>query len=378
MKFEFSPSQRRFQSEVEAFVRSDVIPNADQFDAKEALPQCLVQQLGRRGYLGCIVPRRFGGGEIGAINYGLLNRALNKGCSSVRSLLTVHTMVCHALERWGDIDQKCRWLPRLAAGELIAAFALTEPGAGSDAAGIEMFARKKGNRYIVNGVKTWITCGQIADLFLFFAKCEDMRHAAFLVERDTPNLTIKPLRGMLGTSASMLAEITFRDCEVPTASRVGRVGFGLAAIAATALDIARYSVAWGCLGMSEACLTASMNYSNTRTQFGTTLKNHELISRLLANMIANVRATKLLCVSAGNSRERGDPQGIGETCIAKYFASRTAATVTRDAVQIQGALGCSRGSPVARFYRDAKVMQIIEGSDEMQQLLIPSFVLESY
>jgi alkylation response protein AidB-like acyl-CoA dehydrogenase len=222
---------------------------------------------------------------------------------------------------------------------------------------------------VLHGHKKWITYGQIADVFLLFAQLNG-KVSAFLVERDTPGLSMIPIAGMLGTRASMLAELHLQDCVIAKENLVGGSGFGLAPIATSALDIGRFSVACGCVGIAQACLDATLAFTSTRKQYGTLLKEHQLIQQMVTDMITNVKAARLLCHHAAYLKDKGDPATLMETFIAKYFASTAAMKAANDAVQIHGALGCSSEYPVQRYLRDAKVMEIIEGSTQIQQITI--------
>ncbi len=306
------------------------------------------------------------------VTFGLLNEELGRGCSSLRSLLTVHSMVIQAVQRWGRREIKERWLPKLASGEAIGAFALSEPDVGSDASAIQARATATPEGYLLNGRKKWITSGQIADLFLVFARYEE-RPCAFLVERERAGLTILPLKGLLGLRASMPAELHFQQCLIPKSSLVGGEGFGVSAVAASALDLGRYSVACGCVGLAQACLDAVLSYTENRRQFGVELKEHQLVQQMVTNMLVTVQAARLLCYHAGALKDQGDPRMIMQTWSAKYFASRTAMRAASDAVQLHGANGCSNAYPVQRYFRDAKIMEIIEGSTQIQQVTIARY-----
>jgi glutaryl-CoA dehydrogenase (non-decarboxylating) len=369
MKIELTSEHLSEQAAYKSFVDEEVIPVADQCDQQERVPRELINRIARRGYLGALAPKAAGGVGMDMITFGLLNEELGRGCSSLRSLLTVHSMVAQTISRWGSGGQKERWMRRLATGEDLAAFGLTEPDVGSDARSIETSATLLGDTYVLNGNKKWITFGQIADLFLVFAQCEG-GPAAFLVEKMTPGLSVNPISNMLGARASMLAELRFQDCLVPRENLIGKPGFGVSHIASSALDCGRYSVAWGCLGLARACLEASVRYAAKRRQFGGALIDFQLIQRMISDMITDVRATRLLCLHAGHLRNAGDPSAMMETSIAKYFASRTASKASSDAVQIHGANGCSGEYPVQRYFRDAKIMEIIEGSTQIHQLNI--------
>jgi hypothetical protein len=367
-----TPQQEADRLAFREFVEGEVAPRADEFDRAEGIPPELIQKLAARGYLGAAVPEGYGGRGMDAVTLGLLNEEVGRGCSSVRSLLTVHHMVSLAVLRWGTDAQRRGRLPRLAGGESVAAFALTEPNAGSDARQIETAATRDGDAYVLEGEKKWISFGQVADLFLVFARCEG-GPAAFLVPRDAEGLTVKATGGLLGTRASMLAELRLGNCRVPAENLVGREGFALSHVAASALDYGRYSVAWGCAGLLRACLEASVRHANERNQFGSLLKDHQLIRRMITDMMTDVRAARLLCLRAGQLKDAGDPSAPVETLVAKYFAARAAMRAASDAVQIHGAVGCSAESSVSRYFRDAKVMEIIEGSNEIQQLAIADY-----
>jgi alkylation response protein AidB-like acyl-CoA dehydrogenase len=369
---ELTDQQKEARAGFRDFVDAEVVPVADAYEREERVPPALVAEVARRGYLGAALPEEYGGGGMGMMSCGLLNEEFGRGCSSLRSLLTVHGMVGQALLKWGGRELRARWLPRLAAGETLAAFALTEPQVGSDAARVETSARPEGDAYVLDGRKRWITFGQIAHLFLVFAQCEG-KGAAFLVERDSPGLSVTPISGMLGVRASMLAELRFEGCRVPRENLVGRVGFGFSHVAAAALDFGRFTVASGCVGIGQASLEASLKYAAERRQFGAPLKDHQLIRQMLTSMMANVRAARLLCYRAGYLRDAGRPEAILETSIAKYFASTAATKAASDAVQIHGANGCSADYPVQRYLRDAKIMEIIEGSTQMQEITIAPY-----
>lgn len=370
MRTALTPKQESARRSFREFVEGEIVPYADAFDREERLPPGLFAELAARGYLSAALPEKSGG--MDAVTLGLLNEEVGRGCSSVRSLLTVHHMVTVAVSRWGSERQRDRWLPPMASGETIAAFGMSEPNVGSDARQVETSAVRDGDSFILNGEKKWISFGQVADLFLIFAQCEG-RPCAFLVPRRADGLSTREITGLLGVRASMLAELRLTDCRVPRESLVGGVGFGFSHVAAAALDYGRYSVAWGCVGIAQACLDACLGHAGERRQFGSLLKDHQLVRRMLSDILTEVRAARLLCLHAGQLKEAGDPAAMPETLIAKYFASRTAMRAAGNAVQIHGARGCSAESPVARYFRDAKVMEIIEGSNEIQQLTIAEY-----
>jgi alkylation response protein AidB-like acyl-CoA dehydrogenase len=353
------------------FTEALIAPRAGDFDSEQFIPRTLVTEMANEGLLCSTLPTKYGGGGKDAITHGLLNEEIGACCSSVRCMLTVHDMAAASIMRWGTPRQRERWLPEMASGATLGAFALTEPGVGSDAASIESVAVEREDGYAISGHKIWITSAQIADLFLVFAKLE-RQNCAFLISRETPGLSIQPIAGMLGVRGSMIGELHFNSCVVPKDRLLGAPGFGFSHVASSALDFGRYTVAWGCVGLARACAAASSSHAHTRYQFGKPLEEHQLIRRLLSDMFVNLDAARLLCCQAGCLRDTGDPLSIHETSVAKYFAARAASQAANDAVQIHGGHGCGPCFPVQRFLRDAKVMEIIEGTNEMHQISLAS------
>ena len=379
MGIELSTQQKELQSAFRAFAGDYIAPQAGDFDRQEAMPRQFLDGLAERGYLASHVPPEHGGRGLDMISYGLLHEEFGRVCSSTRTFLTVHDMVAEVILRIGGDELRNAWLPALTAGRYLAAFALTEPEAGSDAAAIQTTAAQDGEGYLLTGQKKWISFGQVADLFLVIARIgEGGPPGGFLVRRDTPGLTITPMKGLLGLRGTMLAELHFDECPVSGDSRVGPAGMPSGLLTGTALQLGRYSVAWGCVGIGESCMEASFQYSSERTQFGVLLGQHQLIRRMLTDMVTDVRAARLLCLQAGHLLQARDATAIQATLIAKYFASRMANRVASDAVQIHGANGTSDTRPIERHFRDARIMEIIEGSTQIQQITIAKYGLQEY
>ncbi len=374
MRLRLSQEQRRRQAEFRRFADQHVVPYAAEWDQAGEMPRSAIGALTAAGYLGTLLPAEVGGAGLDALLYGLLTEEIGRGCSSLRSLLTVHDMVAVAVKRWGNADLKQHYLPRLARGEDLGAVAITEPDVGSDAAKVAMCARRDGDEYVLDGTKRWITYGRIADVFLLLARDDEDQLTAFMVEADAPGLERRPLE-VTGTRAAMLAELVFDGCRVPAAQLVGRPGFGFSHVMATALDQGRYSVAWGAVGIAQACLEATMSYTAERQQFGRPLFDHQLVRRKLTEMIAGTQAARLLCCRAGTLRDEGDPNSVAETLLAKYSASRAAVDAAGSAVQLHGANGVTEDFPLSRYLRDAKVTEIIEGSSQILQHLLPRYPL---
>lgn len=369
---ELSEPQRAALAGFRDFVDSEVVPHADRYHYEQHTPRQAITQMAERGYLGLSLPPAAGGGGHDQVTLGLLHQEFGRGCASLRSLLTVHGMVSHSILRWGSKGQKEQWLSLLATGKVIGAFALSEPTVGSDAKAVTTEALETEDGYVLRGEKKWITYGQIADLFLVFARCQG-QPTAFLVERDTPGLSLEPISDLLGLRASMTARVRLQGCRVPKANLLGRIGFGVSHIAASALELGRSTVAWGCVGLAQACADACLSYTNERSQFGVRLREHPLILQLLSDMLTDLTAARLLCLHCSRLRDSQDPESAMATAMAKYFASKAAVAAALSAVQIHGANGCSREYPIQRHLGDAKIMEIIEGSSQIQQLSIARY-----
>lgn len=365
----------RSRASFREFVDTVVAPFADEFDRDQKIPAGVLAQVAERGYWGAVLPRSAGGSGMDMVTLGMLHEEIGRGCSSLRSLLTVHTMVASTLRRWGTAEACGRYLPGLASGDKLGAFCLTESSAGSDMSSVATTAIRDDGDYVLNGAKQWITGGQVAAVFLVFARTE-RGLSAFVVDANNPGVQCTPIENVLGTRASMLAEVLFADCRVPAQALLGTEGAG-PMVATAALDLGRYSVAAGCVGILQACLDASVAHTAGRRQGGALLRDHQLVRRMIADMVTSVHAARSLCGQAGELKDSGDPATLTATWIAKYFASTHAMRAATDAVQLHGAGGCAGGHPVNRYFRDAKVMEIIEGSSQIQQLTIAEHAYQS-
>lgn len=361
-------SARRFATEF-------VDPLASQADQEQAMPAVLLDRLREGGWLGAALPSEWGGSGMDPLAYGLVTEEIGRACSSVRSLLTVHNMSSQALVRFGSAEQQARWLPDLCAGRKLIAFALTEPDAGSSASAIRTEARKGTDSFLVSGTKIWTTFGQIADLYLVFARCEDAP-VALVIERDREGVHVEPISDVLGTRGSMLARVRFEDVEVPATHRVGPVGAGISFVANSTLDHGRFSVAWGATGIIRGCLDACLSYATERRQGSHSISEHQLVRRELTNMLAAHTTAHALCSRAAYFRMIGDPRAVMETTLAKYHAAQSAVQTATDAIRLHGANGTSRNYPVERYMRDAMILEIIEGTREVLQDSLASYALQ--
>ncbi|GGV11009.1 acyl-CoA dehydrogenase family protein [Streptomyces spectabilis] len=351
--------------------------DAAAWDARGELPADVRRALARDGLLGADLPPCHGGLGAAPEQLGEVCARLGGVCGSLRALVTVQGMVGAALLRWGTAGQRERWLPALARGELTAAFAATEAAAGSDLGAVTTAVERDGDTYTVSGEKRWITFGEVADVFLVLGRT-DGRTAAVLVEADRPGVRREPVRGQLGLRAAQLAHVRFDAVRVPSENAVAPPGFGLSHVAGTALDHGRFTVAWGCVGMAEACLRAAAEHAVRRAQGGVVLAEHQQVRSLLGRAVVDGRAARELCLRAARLRAAGDPDAVAETVAAKYAAARAATSVAGSAVQVLGAAGCAPDSLVGRCYRDAKVMEIIEGSAQVSELHIADHLLRAH
>jgi alkylation response protein AidB-like acyl-CoA dehydrogenase len=370
VKVELDERQGRLVEEAAQFARTVLAPRARENEEKGGFPRELVAQMGERGYLGATLPRSHGGLGLDPIAHGLLVAAIEKGDSSASRLLTVHlALVAEAVLKCGSESQIRRWIPRIARGETLCAFALTEPDFGSDAAGIRTAYSVHGSEFRLNGRKRWITFSGIADLLLVMARDGDAV-SAFLVERGAAGLRFEPQQGLMAGRACHIGEVVLEDVVVGKESLLGQPGQGFAYVANTALDHGRYSIAWGGVGLAEAAIDAMVSYARKRKQFGASIGTFQLVREMIAEAVTRLYAAKSLCVRAGELRKSGNPEAVIETTIAKHFAAGAAFRTACDAVQVHGGNGISSEYPVERYLREAKVLEIIEGTSQIQQMMI--------
>jgi Acyl-CoA dehydrogenases len=348
----------------------EVAPQAGHFDREEALPREVIQRMADEGFLGAMVPQAFGGLGLDPLEYGDLTEIIGKACSSTRALLTVHaSLVAETLAKRGSDELKAKYLPDLASGRKLACFALSEPQVGSDASSVRTTYRREGDSYVINGRKKWISFAGIADLFLVIASDEGAV-TAFIVERSMGGVSTHPMTGLLGSRAAHIAEVEFRNVVVPAENVVSRVGVGFSFVANTALYYGRYSIAWAGVAVAQAALELMCTYATTREQFGQRIGSYQLVQGMVADSVVKVNAARELCRRAGRLRQANNMDAVMETNVAKYFASTVARDVTDAAVQVLGGNGCWNEYPAERLFREAKVLEIIEGTSQMQQIMI--------
>jgi alkylation response protein AidB-like acyl-CoA dehydrogenase len=355
-----------------AFVALNVEPFAAQWDQDQRIPDSVVSSLGTRGYLGCTVPQEYGGQGRDVATFGLLHEAVGRGSSALAGVLTVQSMVSMALLKWGTDAQRRRWLPPLARGEIIGAFAMTEPAGGSalHAMTTEFVQRSTTSDVLtLNGRKKWISCGQFADLFLVFGKWAGSP-VACLVPRDSTGFHVRPIEDLMAFRAAGLAELYFDNVQVPSANIVGRPGFALSHVAPVGLHYGRLSTACSALGLLRGCVEESVDHASSRRIGDRLVGDIGMMRTLIARMGTDLEAARLLCAEACRAEDERRPDAYDRAWMAKYFTSRAVVRAASDAVQIRGASGCHASAPVSRFYRDAKVMEIIEGTTQIHEDLL--------
>lgn len=378
MEFELNEEQKMVRDLAKRFADEEIVPFARENDIIECFPVDIIKKMAQIGLLGAPVPERYGGAGLDFISDAIIFEEIGRACSSVRTTVSVQvSLVEVGILNWGTEEQKARYLPALCKGELIGAFAITEPDVGSDAAGIKTLAIKKDDGWVLNGSKTWITSGSVADIVIVFAQTDPSKGhkgiACFIVEKGTPGFTSREIKGKLGLRASDTAQLFFEDCLVPGRALLGNIGEGFK-MAMASLDNGRYGVAAGCVGIIQGCVDACVRYANERVQFGKSIASFQLIQDMIARMVVDLNAARLLVYRAGDLKNRGIRNTL-ETSIAKYFASEAAVRAATDAVQIHGAYGYSNEYPVERYLRDAKVATIYEGTSQIQKLIIGEHVL---
>jgi butyryl-CoA dehydrogenase len=374
MNFELTTEQKRIQAYAREFAEQEVAPIAREADEKGEFPMHLVKRMGELGFLAGPVERQYGGSGMDYVSYVLLCEQLGKADSSVRGFLTVHaSLVSLCIRDWGTEEQKRHYLPRLATGELIGCYALTEPNAGSDVASMESTAREEDKHYVLNGEKIWITNGPSAHVAIVFASRDrSERHkgiCAFIVDTNIPGLHREPMAGKeLGHRAAEHAHIILEECRVPKNALLGTAGEGFK-VAMSALDRGRLGVAAGAIGVGQACLDACIAFAKQRRQFGQRIADFQMIQATLADMAAGIEAARLLVYHAAWVKDQGLP-ATKATSIAKLFATETAMKAASEAVLMHGNRGYSNEYPVERYYRDIKGLQIYEGTSHIQRIII--------
>jgi alkylation response protein AidB-like acyl-CoA dehydrogenase len=379
MDFELTAEHKLIRDMIYDFARKEIVPIIKEYDKKHEYPMELVPKMGAMGFMGVCLPVRYGGAGMDYISFGLVAEGLEWADSSVRETIAVH-LALHALPilQWGTEEQKERWLPPLATAEKLGCFGLTEPGAGSDVAGMASRARREGDVYILNGEKMWITLADVADRLLVFAKTDPEKGhrgiTAFVLERGMPGLTTGSIDDKLGVWASNTGWSSMSDVEVPLANRLGEEGEGFK-IAMSAIDNARYTVAAGAVGLMKAAMQESIAYAKQRKTFGKPIAEYQLIQQMIALMQQRIDIGELLVYKAGWLKNQGI-RNTRETSMAKWYCTEAAFSCANDSIQIHGAYGYSDEYTVARYLRNSKGAVVYEGTSQVHQLIQAGYAFD--
>lgn len=371
MKTLLNDAQAGRYAEFQAFAAESVAPFAAAWDRDQQIPAAAVRQLGAAGYLGALLPAEYGGQGWDVVTFGLLNEALGRVDSAYTGIVTVQAMIAMALLKWGTPAQRDRWLRPLARGEIMGAIALTESAGGSDLSSLAMeFQRSAdGSQFILSGEKRWVTSSQTAEIFLVFGQ-SDGHSVACLVPRETPGFEIEPIKDLMGFRAAGLAQLTFREAVIPAENLVGKPGFAVSHVAPEGLHFGRLSTACSALGLLRGCLEESAGYAARRRVGKRALREMGMIQTLVARMGSDWEAAQLLCWIACRAQDERRPEKFRQAFTAKYFTSQAAVRAAGDAIQIFGAAGIHESNPVARFFRNCKIMEIIEGTSQIHERVL--------
>ena len=380
MDFELNQEQKLLQRTVRDFAQGEVQPQARAIDESGEFPRATFRKAAALGLAGMTVPEDEGGAGFDHISYAIAIEEISRVCASTGVILSVqNSLYCDPIHRYGSEDQKKRFLLPFARGEKIGCYALTEPQAGSNAAALATKAVLRGDRYIVNGSKAWITNGGVADAAIVYVNTDSTKAekgiTALLVERGTPGFHVGKEEQKLGIHATACSELSFADCEVPTANRLGNEGEGYK-IALSTLDGGRIGIAAQATGISQGALEQALEYARQRMAFGHPIADFQAIQFMLADMATEIDAARMLVRKAAWKQDSGGRFSM-EASMAKLYASELATRVTHKAIQIHGGNGYSREYPVERMYRDARITEIYEGTSEIQRLVIAAWVLKN-
>jgi butyryl-CoA dehydrogenase len=373
MDFELTEEQKMLKTMAQDFASKELEPIAAQIDEESRFPEENVKKMAELGLTGIGLPEEHGGSGGGATEFCIVIEEISRVCAATSAILLASSgLAIEPVSIYGNEDQKKRFVTPVATGEKLACFALTEAGAGSDPAALETTATRKNNGYLLNGTKTFITNGAEAGIALVFAATDkSLRHkgiTAFVVEKDTPGFTVGKHEHKLGIRASSTVELVFEDCFVPEENRLGNEGEGFR-IAINAIDASRVTVGAQALGIAQGAFDKALPYAKERQQFGQPIVNFQAIQWMLADMATQIDAARLLTYRAAYLQDKGQPF-IKEASMAKVFAAETSVFVTSKAIQIYGGYGYVKEYPLERYFRDAKITEIYEGTSEMQRMTI--------
>jgi butyryl-CoA dehydrogenase len=380
VNLELNEEQRLLQRSVREFAEAEVKPVAKELDETGRFPREILRKAGELGLTGVCIPEKYGGAAMDHISYSIVIEEIARVCASTSVILSVqNSLFCTTLDQYGTEDQKQKFLVAYARGEKIGCYALTEPQAGSNAAALSTRAVRKGDRYIVNGSKAWITNGGVADAGVVYVNTQPEKGekgiTALVIEKGAPGFAVGKEEKKLGIHATACTELSFADCEVPVTNRLGEEGQGYK-IALSMLDGGRIGIASQATGIAQGAFEAALAYARQRQAFGHPIAEFQAIQFMLADMATEIDAARLMVRRAAWKQDSGARFSM-EAATAKLFASEMATRVTHKAIQIHGGNGYSSEYPVERAYRDARITEIYEGTSEIQRLVIAGWVLKS-
>lgn len=373
MDFDLSEELQAVKRTARDFALKEIAPTADADDKAHNFRRDIVKKMADLGFFGCVIPEEYGGNGMGFLAITIITEEIARVHSSMRLPFNMQVMgPALTILNFGNEEQKRKWIPGLVSADLLGCFAITEPDTGSDVASMKTTAVRDGDYYVLNGTKTWISNAQVADVALVYAMTDPSKRArgmsAFIVEADTPGYSTRPITEKLGTWAAPTGEVIFEDCRVPAANLLGEEGQGFK-ICMAQLDNTRLSCAAGALGVAQGCLDAALQYCNERHQFGQPIGQFQMIQDWIAQMVIEIDAARLLLYRAACQKDQGLRNTI-ETSMAKYFCAETANKCADYTLRIFSSYGYSEEYPVARFFRDAKSYQIVEGTSNIQKMII--------
>lgn len=379
MNFTLTESQKMIRDMVRDFAQKEILPHRNEWDEKEHFPVDVLKKGGELGLLGILVPEEYGGSGMSYFEYVTALTELGKVCGGVGLSFAAHNSLCtgHILQHANEAQKK-KYLPKLASGEHIGAWGLTEPNTGSDAMRMKCVAKKEGNEWVINGMKTWITHALSADVYVILVRTGDLLDSngisAFIIEKDTPGLSAVKIDKKFGVRASETAELYFDNVRIPEENLIGKEGEGFKQ-AMKVLDGGRISIAALSLGIAKGAYEASLEYAKQREQFGKPISTFQAIAFKLADMATECEAAELLTMQAADLKNKGKKVTL-EGAYAKYYASELAVKCGNEAVQIMGGNGYTKEYPAEKYLRDAKLMTIGEGTSEIQKLVISRELLK--
>ncbi len=379
MEFDYTPDQIHLRKSVREFAESEIAPHVMEWDEAQIFPLAVVKKLGELGYMGSIFPEEYGGAGLGYIEYSIIIEELSRVDGSVGIIVAAHTSLCsNHIFKSGSEEQKKRYLTKLATGEWLGCWSLTEPEAGSDAAGTRTTAVRQGDCWALNGSKTFTTNAHYADVCVAMAVTDrgSAQHgiSAFIIEKGTPGFRTGKKENKLGLRASATGEVIFENCRLPGSQLLGKRGEGFVDSLKT-LDGGRISIAALALGMAQGAYDAALRYSKVRKQFSRPISEFQAIQHKLVDMATDIDASRLLIYRAASMLDKGH-RVTRESAMAKLFASEAAVRIANEAVQIHGGYGFIKDYPVEKFYRDVKLCTIDEGTSEIQRLVIARQLLK--